>query len=84
MDHVAFPIVVGGVVAIVATTFSLLPERLDVTYVFAAYGVGTIFGEVVAARKPATDPRAMMRRWGGLLMGFVGLLWLGGLLIGVL
>jgi hypothetical protein len=35
MDHAAFPLVVGGAVTILATTFSLLPERLDVTHVIA-------------------------------------------------
>jgi hypothetical protein len=36
VNHVAFRHVVGGVVAIVANRFSLTPERLDVTHVFAS------------------------------------------------
>jgi hypothetical protein len=82
MDHAAFPLVVGGVVTIVATTFSLLPERIDVTHVFAAYGVGTIFGEALAARR-RLDQATMMRRWGAALMFLVGLIWVLGLLVGV-
>jgi hypothetical protein len=84
VDHAAFPLVVGGAVTIVATTFSLLPERLDVTHVIAAYGAGTIFGEALAARRPSLDQGAMMRRWGAVVMGVVGLIWLGGLLLGIL
>jgi hypothetical protein len=78
VDHVALPLVVGGVVAIVATSFSLMPERLDVTHVFAACGAGTIVGE--ASRSIALDPGAMMRRWGALVMALAGLTWLVGLL----
>jgi hypothetical protein len=51
-----------------------------VTHVFAAYGAGAIFGEVVAARHPELPPSALMRRWGGLAMSIVGGLWLLGLL----
>ena len=83
MDHAAFPLVVGGVVTILATTFSLLPERLDVTHVIAAYGAGTIVGEAVAARR-RVDQGAVMRRWGALLMGVVGGIWLAGRLLGIL
>jgi hypothetical protein len=82
VDHAAFPLVVGGVVTLLATTFSLLPERLDITHVFAAYGAGTIFGEAVAARR-RLDQGVMMRRWGGLMMFGVGLIWALGLLTGV-
>jgi hypothetical protein len=82
MDHAAFPLVVGGVVALLATTFSLLPERLDVTHVFAAYGAGAIFGETLAARR-RLDQGTMMRRWGAAFMFGVGLLWVLGLIIGV-
>jgi hypothetical protein len=84
MDHAAFPLVVGGVVTIVAMTFSLLPERIDVTHVFAAYGVGTIFGEAVAARGTALDQAAMMRRWGAGFMVVAGLGWIVGLLPAIL
>jgi hypothetical protein len=75
---------VGGVATVLATTFSLLPERLDVTHVFAAYGVGTIFGEAVAARSPALDGGTVIRRWGAAVMGIAGLAWLLGLLRGIL
>jgi hypothetical protein len=72
VDHAAFPLVVGGVVTLLATTFSLLPERLDVTHVFAAYGAGTIVGEALAARR-RIDHGAMMRRWGSVFMFLAGL-----------
>ena len=84
MDHAAFPLVLGGIFTILATTFSLLPERLDITHVFAAYGAGTVFGEAVAARARALDRGDLMRRWGALLMGSAGLIWLAGLLLGIL
>jgi hypothetical protein len=82
MEHPALPLVVGGVVTVLATTFSLLPERLDVTHVFAAYGAGTIVGEALAARR-MIDHGAMMRRWGAVFMLGVGLFWVLGLLIGI-
>jgi hypothetical protein len=84
MDHVAFPLVVGGVAAVLATAVSLLPERLDVAHVFAAYGAGAIFGELVAARNPGVAPDDMMRRWGALVLGLACLFWVFGLLNEVL
>jgi hypothetical protein len=84
MDHVAFPLTVGGVATVLATAFSLLPERLDVTHVFAAYGAGAIVGEAVAARNPRADAGALMRRWGALFMASVGVIWTLGLLGAIL
>jgi hypothetical protein len=83
VDHAAFPLVVGGIVTLLATTFSLLPERLDITHVFAAYGAGAICGEVIAARR-RLDQGAMMRRWGTVVMVVAGLGWLVGWLQGIL
>ena len=83
MDHAAFPLVVGGVVTVLATTYGLLPDRLDLTHVFAAYGAGSIFGEALAARRQL-DHGAMMRRWGSTFMFLAGLGWLVGLVSGIL
>lgn len=83
MDHIAFPLVIGGMGAVIATTFGLFPERLDVTHMFAAYGAGAICGEAVAARHPWVDSSAMMRRWGSLWMAAVGFIWTLGLLSGL-
>jgi hypothetical protein len=84
MDHVAFPLVVGVLATVLATAFSLLPERLDVTHVFAAYGAGTILGELVAARIPMVDQGATMRRWGALIMGAAAGFWVLGLVLAIL
>jgi hypothetical protein len=84
MDHVAFPLVVGGFVTAVATAYGLLPERLDVTHVFAAYGAGAIIGDAVAVRHPWTDPARTVRRWGSAVMACVGAFWVIGLLLGIL
>jgi hypothetical protein len=48
---------VGGVVTILATTFSLLPERLDVTHVIAAYGAPVRGRGSCVRASPAGDGR---------------------------
>jgi hypothetical protein len=83
VDHIAFPLVIGGIGAVLATTFGLFPERPDVTHMFAAYGAGAICGEAVAARHPWVDSSAMMRRWGSLWMAAVGFIWDARLAVGI-
>jgi hypothetical protein len=84
VDHVAFPLLVGGVTTALATAYGLLPERLDVTHVFAAYGAGAVLGEVVGARRRLLEPAAYMRRYGGLAMTVVAGFWARGLFSGIL
>lgn len=54
----------GPMLDLVATSVGLLPERIDLSHVFASYGVGTVFGEVVAARRRLLDSATSMRRYG--------------------
>jgi hypothetical protein len=63
-------------VAVLATSAGLLPERLDLTHIFAAYGAGAIVGEAVAARLGKLDPATAMRRYGAWTMGVAAFLWL--------
>jgi hypothetical protein len=51
-------------IAAIATSVGLLPERIDVTHIFATYGAGAMLGEVVAARRGLLDPATSMRRFG--------------------
>jgi hypothetical protein len=84
LDHSAFPFVVSGFVTALATAYGLLPERLDATHVFAAYGVGALVVETVAARHPWVDAAIMTRRWGSGVMLVVAGYWLVGLLSSIL
>jgi hypothetical protein len=52
VDHISLRLVTGGIGAVIATTFGMFPERLDVTHTFAAYRAAAICGEAVAARHP--------------------------------
>ena len=75
MDHVAFPLAIGVLATAVGTVYGLLPERIDATFVFAAYGVGAIMGDAVGARRPEPDSATYSRRWGGAMMALAGLYW---------
>ncbi|HTE62855.1 MAG TPA: hypothetical protein VK631_21045 [Solirubrobacteraceae bacterium] len=81
MDHPPFPVVVGALTTVLGTAYGLLPERLDVTHVFAAYGAGAIAGEALAARRVQQDSAVIARRWGGAAMVIVGGCWVIGLLL---
>lgn len=59
---------IAVVTSVIATTYGLLPDRIDLTFVFAAYGAGTIVGGLIAARR-GSDPFVIGRRWGVVLMG---------------
>jgi hypothetical protein len=84
VDHATLPVLIGVLSAVLATAYGLLPERLDLTHVFAAYGAGAIAGDAVAARNPGLDPGQMMRRWGLLAMAVVAIIWTRGLLVAIL
>ena len=47
---IAAALVIAGASAVAATAYGALPERIDITFVFAAYGAGTIVGELLGAR----------------------------------
>lgn len=75
MDDPIVSAAVAAVVAVVATTAGLLPERLDLTHVFAAYGAGTVVGQAVGARGGSIDPATLGRRYGVGAMVFTTALW---------
>lgn len=76
MDDTVVPLLLGSFAAALATIYGALPERIDVMFVFGAYGVGSILGEVVAARRPSLDPVVYGRRLGGWLMALTAAMWL--------
>lgn len=54
---------------VLATVYGLLPDRIDLMFVFAAYGAGNVIGSVIAVRTGA-DPLVIGARWGVVLMFF--------------
>ncbi len=60
-------LVVAALATVIATAYGLLPDRVDLMFVFAAYGAGGVIGGLIAARTDR-DPLALGRRWGVLLM----------------
>jgi hypothetical protein len=51
-----------------ATVVGFLPERIDLTHVLAAYGTGSILGEIVATRFNFEHSATLRPRYGIFLM----------------
>ena len=62
-----------------ATVYGLLPDRVDLTFVFAAYGAGNVIGTIVAVRT-GRDPVLIGTRRGVTLMSIVACVLAPGLL----
>jgi hypothetical protein len=74
-------LIVAAVSAVIATAYGALPERIDLTFVFAAYGAGAIAGDLVGARTGRASAQ-LGRRWGVLFMVPAALLLVFGLIFG--
>ena len=72
-------VLLAVVTTVISTTFGLLPDRIDLSTVFAAYGAGVIIGELLGTR-PGRDGPVLARRWGILLMSSVTIRLVAGLL----
>jgi hypothetical protein len=79
-------VIVGVAVALLstvfATTYGLLPDRIDLSTVFAAYGAGAVVGELLGTL-PGRDPRVLGRRWGVTMMSILAAILLFRLLRGL-
>jgi len=59
-------VLVASATAIVAPTYGLLPDRIGLSVVFAAYGAGSIVGDLLATRR-GRDAQGLGGRRGLLL-----------------
>ncbi len=65
---------------VVATAGGLLPERIDLTHIFSAYGAGTIIGDAVAVRWARDERARLARRYGVAVTACALVVWLAALI----